>query len=91
MATSGAPIFAAANAVISHSGPVGQQERDPIAAPHAEREQRAGHVVDPRAQRGVGHALVARDDGLGAGLAARQIVEQDAERAGASGSSLSVR
>jgi hypothetical protein len=31
-------------------GPVGQQERDPITAPHAEREQRAGHVVDPRAQ-----------------------------------------
>ena len=67
MATSGAPTLAAANAVISHSGRFGSSTatRSPRDTPS--REQRAGDVVDARAQRRVGQALAAEDDGLGVG------------------------
>ena len=67
MATSGAPSLAAANAVIEPLRAIRQQDRHPIAPRHAEREQRAGHVVDVRAQRRIAQAHTAEDDGLGVG------------------------
>ena len=50
-----APILAAAKALISHSGPVGQQQRDPIAAPRRRARAARGPASSTRvAQRGVG-------------------------------------
>ena len=67
--------------MISHSGRFGSSTatRSPRDTPSG--EERAGDVVDARAQRRIGQALAAEDDGLGVGPGPRHVVEESAERA----------
>ena len=81
-----APIFGSAEGGDDPFRAVGDQQRDAVASPDPDGEQRPGEVIRPRLETGVIETLVAKNHSLGASGAAAaisstQVAQGSADRA----------